>query len=146
MQTILRLGSIAETKVGNGGRISVSSVGGQSLQSGGSGMSSARPGGGGNPHGNQDPSRQSQKISICSIASIPERDLEDEEGVETSFISVPTSALPKGFPKAKDRHVRISTGSSPDSESFLLKSRLDTLDSVGDADLETSETSPFCSP
>jgi hypothetical protein len=42
--------------------------------------------------------------------------------------------------------VRISTGSSPDSESFLLKSRLDTLDSVGDADLETSETSPFCSP
>jgi len=153
MQTILRLGSVAETKVGNGGRISVTSMGGQSLQSGSSLSALQNPKAmSSSSHVHEDVPSRCQKISVCSIASISERDMEDEEQgrllAETSFISVPVP-LPTSSDKTraagKVKHVRISTGSSPDSTS-LLKSRLDAVESFGYAEHEASECTPFCSP
>ena len=169
MQTILRLGSVAETKVGNanGGRISVTSMGGQSLQmqtslaGSTSGLQNSKNGSGNNintSHGNlhQDLLKRSQKASVCSISSISEKEFEDDENgvhgrllAETSFISVPIP-IPNSDKSSKNpnkvKHVRISTGSSPESESNLLKSRLDTVESFGDIEPETSEKTPFCSP
>jgi len=155
MQTILRLGSVAETKVTNGGRISVGSMGGNSLQSGGSSCSSAVTGLTRVPSTSpaETVSDRPMKQSVCSIAE-KETDEESDGGTgrlfaETSFVSVTAGGTTLSDMKStgKQKHVRISTGSTPEDDSVFPKSRNGCDcpgNTVADFEHDISESTPFC--